>query len=208
LEEAMFNHALICESFGIEFLGKACENIRQYLGTSDQFSCTKDQFSCTKRVPKMSVQTIYMNDPTKAVIICAQCGLTKSADVSKYLSPRKSVKIKCKCGHTFEVTFERRKYHRRETRLIGEYSDGTFSYEMVVTSLSLGGVGFEVHDPSRLKNIKVDEVYEVTFDLDDEHRSRIDTKVIVKAVDNLLVRGQFVDLEHDSQKKLGFYLMP
>ncbi|MFC1524332.1 hypothetical protein ACFL6N_06035 [Thermodesulfobacteriota bacterium] len=53
------------------------------------------------------------------------------------------------------------------------------------------------------------DIYEVKFFLDDNHKTLIQRKVVIRLVEGSYIGGQFTEPAlHDQEKALGFYLMP
>jgi hypothetical protein len=97
--------------------------------------------------------------------------------------------------------------YRKDTSLNGQFVNLSLNNErgtMLVTDVSMGGIGFKVVGRNNIRN---DHELEVTFTLDDSHSSVISKQVIVR-----IVRDKFVGCEyrhaHEYDKELGFYLMP
>ncbi len=165
----------------------------------------------------MDTIKVYLGEDGSATIRCGQCGRKKIIDASKFKGLNKQLTVKCQCGHSFVVSFEARKFYRKDVTLSGEYllvggglqEAGGISVEtirfdgMVLENLCLGGVAFRTN---KKHNLKAGEIIQVTFELDDAQKSLISRNVMVKSVDGQLVRAEFCDNKPD--KALAFYLMP
>jgi hypothetical protein len=155
----------------------------------------------------VEVQKVYVNKDDMAALLCPHCGLSKTANVAKFKNRRDPLKIRCKCGSTFSVSFEFRRAHRKETNLIGRYCrlDARRDWHnMTVRNISTMGIGFETVAPHGLS--RGDEI-RVKFTLDDAKRSEIQKDVIVRVAKDKYVGGEFSDPAL-FDKALGFYLMP
>ncbi len=151
---------------------------------------------------------VFVKQDNTTVIKCPECKAARNVPVSQFKDKKKILKIRCGCGANFSVSLEFRQTYRRETKdLRGTFVNLTrnkFRDSIKVKDVSMGGMGFTT--PSAAKISPGDEL-EVSFTLDDKHRSRIEKTVVVR-----IVRGDFVGCEFlDTQtydKALGFYLMP
>jgi hypothetical protein len=97
--------------------------------------------------------------------------------------------------------------YRKDTNLNGQFVNLSLNSErgaMLVTDVSMGGIGFTVIGRNR---IQIDHDLEISFSLDDSHSSVISKQVIVKIVQDKFVGCEFRHA-HEYDKALGFYLMP
>ena len=160
----------------------------------------------------MDVKKIYSPDNATATLLCEQCGKTRVINISAVKSNPQ--KIRCSCRHEFFVSIEVRKFYRKQTRLPGEYvhlsektSQRPDKRRMIVENLSRGGLGFSTERPH---NLRVQDMIQVTFHLDDAKRSAITKRAVVRRAEGYSVGAEFLDLDtsSDSNRALGFYLMP
>jgi hypothetical protein len=165
----------------------------------------------------MNTAKSYIGDDGRATIRCDQCGRKKAIDAIKFQAFNKQLTVKCACNYTFSVSFEWRKSYRKDVLLSGEYlkDDGEERKvcdmagedmgcgNMVLENLALGGLAFRTN---KNHDIKVGDIIQVKFRLDDVQKSLITRNVIVKNVDGRQVRAEFCDNKPD--KALAFYLMP
>jgi len=156
-------------------------------------------------------EKIFLNSDQTATFVCPKCRKTRIVDVSSYLTHKNIIRLraKCPCGHVYKVFIDIRKKFRKETHLSGTYKYGPndsiskeYTGEITIENLSYSGLRIKLQAMPRFK---VDDILLVDFLLDDQNRSRIQTKVIVR---NL--KGFHAGLEYVSQpsinRKLGFYL--
>jgi len=54
-------------------------------------------------------------------LICPKCGKSVVANVEKYKTINKPIRVKCKCGHAYFISLEIRKFYRKEIKLSGIY---------------------------------------------------------------------------------------
>jgi len=137
-------------------------------------------------------------------IKCPFCDNHHYIVVPKYLRNR-PVRLKCECGKSFPVLFDGRKHRRREVWLPGEYWDLSGEKDlMTVTSLSATGVGFKV---SRSKPLMSrGETIQIRFTLNDGYGTYITTQVIVRGLNRNRISGEFIGLDENQRKFIGFYL--
>ena len=156
----------------------------------------------------METREIFIGNKRDIVITCLDCGREKKVDLSHIRNTRKKVKVNCVCGSSFSAIFEKRIYYRKMSSLAGSYSTvGTHvrTDPMTVVNLSKGGLGFKtIAEP----NVKEGEVLRVDFKLDTEHETPIRKSVIVRYVKDNFVGAAFCNLDENTQKSLGFYLLP
>ena len=72
------------------------------------------------------IEKLYNTGSNTAVVACSSCNRQRVVDISKYLDVPKEVKLKvrCKCGNTWSVVLEKRRFFRHNIRL-----PGTFTYK-------------------------------------------------------------------------------
>ena len=155
----------------------------------------------------MEPQKAFVREDGTTVLKCPHCRHARTVSVAKLKDKKKLLKIKCSCQKSYSVSLELRKMYRKDTNLNGQFVNLSLNNErgtMLVTDVSMGGMGFTVIGRNR---VQVDHDLEVTFSLDDSHSSVISKQVTVK-----IVRDKFVGCEfrhaHEYDKALGFYLMP
>lgn len=160
----------------------------------------------------MDVKKIYSPDNATATLICEQCGKTRVINIAAVKSNPQ--KVRCSCSHEFFISIEVRKFYRKHTRLPGEYvnlsektSHRPDKHRMIVENVSRGGVGFRTERPHHLR---VQDMLQVTFHLDDAKGSEITKRAVVRRAEDYAVGAEFLDLDttSDSNRALGFYLMP
>jgi len=140
----------------------------------------------------------------ETTIKCPFCEKHHYTAVPKYLRNR-PVRLKCECGKSFPVLFDSRGHFRTEVQLAGEYWD-TFGEKdlMTVTSLSATGVGFKVSRSKPLINIG--ETIQIRFILNDGYGTYITTQVIVRGLNRNRISVEFIGLDENQRKSIGFYL--
>ena len=152
----------------------------------------------------------YVTDDDKATFVCDVCQHAKTVDVSRYKDLGKvlTVKCKCKCGHRFEVTLEKRGIIRKPVNFAGTYTHITalgdkIEDHMTVRNLSRKGLQLELNtDHDFIPGDSLD----VDFRLDDISRSPILKTVIVRNVKGRKLGTEFSEAEA-FDKMLGVYLM-
>jgi hypothetical protein len=152
----------------------------------------------------------YVTDDNKATFVCDVCQHARIADVAHYKNFGKAltVKCKCKCGHQFEVTLEKRAMVRKPVFLAGTYTHITSAGDkiegrMVVRDLTLKGLQLELKTDH---NFQVDDALDVDFRLDDTAESQVLKSIIVRNVRDRKLGAEFSDAG-EFDKMLGVYLM-
>ena len=140
----------------------------------------------------------------ETTIKCPFCEKHHCTAVPKYLRNR-PVRVKCECGKSFPVLFDGRKHRRREVWLSGEYWDQSGEKDlMTVMSLSATGVGFKVSRSKPL--ISRGETIQIRFILNNGYGTYITTQVIVRGLNRNRISGEFIGLDENQRKFIGFYL--
>ena len=151
-------------------------------------------------------ERVYINSENKATFICPVCKKTRNADVSKILSFKTAINIrcKCKCGHSFLTSIERRKFFRKDIVLKGTCFLGMDNLELdvIITDISRSGLKIELKNP---RVFQPDDEMLIEFNIDDSERSLISKKIIVRSVSGKKIGAEFKSPEH--YDKLGYYLM-
>jgi hypothetical protein len=151
-------------------------------------------------------ERIYINSENMATIICPVCKKSRNTDVSSLLASKKAINIncKCKCGHTFGVTLERRKFYRKEINFNGKCYLGNddLKINVIITDISRSGLQFKLNAEH---TFQIGDELLIEFNIDDAEKSLISKKIIVKSVTGLKVGAEFKSSEH--YDKLGSYLM-
>ncbi len=152
----------------------------------------------------------YVTDDNKVTFVCDVCQHAKTADVSRYKNIGKAltVKCKCKCGHQFDVTLEKRGILRKPVNFAGAYTHtnslgDTIQGSMTVRNLSRKGLQLVLNADHA---IKIGAALDVDFRLDDISRSPVLKSVIVRNVNGRKLGTEFSEAEA-FDKMLGLYLM-
>jgi hypothetical protein len=156
----------------------------------------------------VATQEIFIGGKSHAVIMCLKCGREKTLDVSKLKGLSKQVRVKCSCGFTFEVVFEKRAHYRKKTQLPGQYSKvclNGYPDDMIVINISRTGLGLETFGTGGTKE---GDVLKVEFRLDNATETLIKAEIVVRNVNGRYIGGEFCLIEEHAKRTLGFYLMP
>lgn len=155
---------------------------------------------------------VYLNANNEGRITCAECSLGRKIDLSTYHGyfGGKSLTIHCKrCTASFQVQFDYRQYRRVRVAFPGHLlqtvapdAEPSVRAEVVITSLSVAGVGFVVRERVPLR---VEETLRIRFRLDDAERSLIDEPITIKRVAGTVVGAQYTDDTY--RYELDFYVM-
>ena len=148
---------------------------------------------------------IFVDNNNRATVICHSCGHSKQFDVTKFRNLNKTLRCRCKCGKSFFCTLEFRQYFRKKTKLRGHFTflKDCFKHKIFVNDLSHKGINFSMLS---VCDIKIGDMLEVTFTLDDTNKTVIRKQVEVKSVRAQIIGGCFTDTQ-SYDKGLRFYLM-
>jgi len=149
--------------------------------------------------------TVFVDNNNQFTVICQSCGYAKQFDATKFRNLNRTLRCRCKCGKSFSCTLEFRQYFRKKTKLRGYFTflGDCFQYEIFVNNVSRKGINFSI---LFVCDIKIGDMLEVTFMLDDTNESVIRRQVEVKFIHNRFVGCCLTDPEW-YDKELGFYLM-
>ncbi len=162
----------------------------------------------------MTVQTLVPTADRQATIVCEHCGTTTLAPTAALRAFAQPRKVRCRCGATFFVRLEHRKFSRKHARLDGEYSmadasqpTGAAHGPMVVENLSRTGIGFRT---VLAHNIQMNAVIVVHFILDDTQKTGLRKSAVVRHVDAQYIGAEFLDFDsyRHGNRVLGVYLLP
>ncbi len=157
----------------------------------------------------MTRHKIYLSKKNRVTLVCPHCGLYRPVSVTKVRVLGRPVKARCTCGQSFTVEFERRSLHRKALNLPGSYRKPdatTIGFgDILIEDLSRGGLAFRLVG---LGEVQEGDLLDVQFELDDEERTPIRARVVVRHILEGKYGCQFVQLEPGYQKSLSFYLMP
>ena len=147
-----------------------------------------------------------------AAVTCPECKTSRAVDLNKIGKTVNAFKANCKCGTSFQVVVDRRVYYRKQTSLIGRIRQNATAtgYGVKITDISKTGVGFELTDALGNEDIvlALDQIYTVGFRLDDKHDSYVESSIIIRNIRGKHIGAIFRDTDINTQKVLGFYLMP
>jgi hypothetical protein len=148
----------------------------------------------------------YLTSEGKGVITCPFCGFGKTIDLKDAIPINRNIRIRCKCGETYNGFVEIRQHYRKKVKLTGEYINltSTGSGRMIVEDISRMGVGLRVMGAEYFK--KGDQL-RVIFELDNKKKSRVSAIASVEQVNGTFLGCRFLDIRQ-GEKEVGFYLMP
>lgn len=153
----------------------------------------------------MNSWKVYINRENEGEVICPNCGKTKIINVSNHRISQKPIRVKCQCSHSFNIVLEYRRYHRKTVNIPGKLfqrQSTTPVDDVMITSISVVGVGFEIKSAM---GVKVDEVYDIVFTLDDDLDSMVREEVMIKRIEGTFVGAEFTD-QDKYHHELDFYL--
>ena len=113
--------------------------------------------------PTTETIQVYLNENRQGVVTCVHCDVKRAINMSNYTDHylgKKSLKVKCStCNKTFNIKFDLRKYYRIKVKFPGKifyFQSEKDMGDIIIISLSLGGIGFFIIDEL---SIKRDEIY-------------------------------------------------
>ena len=126
---------------------------------------------------------VYLDAHLHGVVTCVKCGSKRPVNMTPYPGNvgAKVFKVRCDaCATVFGVHFEARRQARRTVQLPGALVQVGAKHvlaSIIVTSLSLGGVGFRTRTPVALQP---GEIYDVIFFLDDADHTLIFQTIVLR----------------------------
>ncbi len=162
----------------------------------------------------MTVKPLFPNADGHVMIVCAHCGTTRSVPATQFRAFLKPRQVQCRCGVTFFVRLEIRKFYRKHARLDGTYSKYDTSHpagvekgKIFIEDLSRTGIGFRT---ARGHNLRVNAVLLVHVVLDDRQKTNLRKSAVVRHVDAQCIGAEFLDFDSDCQdnRALRLYLLP
>ena len=157
-------------------------------------------------------EKVFVTEDNMAVLECPQCKKAKRVDVSRFKDTPQAAKIrvKCSCGHIYEVILERRKSFRKNVNFPGTYTHVLPDYRedkggITVKDLSRSGVKIKLNVK---KDFKIGDILSLEFSLDDKQRSVIKKEAVIRKISDLYLGVEFssVDSSNPSDKAIGFYM--
>lgn len=159
------------------------------------------------------VEKVFLTKNNTATVICPNCNLSKTADVSTYkdINKQARINVKCKCGHSFSVMLDRRESYRKDIELPGNYiymsSEGTTEKgTLFVKDISRTGLKFKLKvDPK----FSVGENISIKFQLDNKQKTLIKKEVVIKKIfKSKIIGSEFCSISPSdpNDKAIGFYL--
>lgn len=158
---------------------------------------------------KISDVEVFVHNKMVVSFACPQCKLEKDVAVERIKDVYHwNVNATCRrCSYKFKVSFNFRKYYRKETYIHGLLFDSIGSIDpvgdVIITDISLTGIGFEYNK----FNFDIGSMFVLRFILDDDERSRMEKKISIESIRGSKVGALFQD-ESGFDKALGKYILP
>ncbi len=137
---------------------------------------------------------------------CLKCENSRQVTTAGIQGDGNIYKIKCKCGASYSVAFDRRRFIRKRTQLYGTYSiENSVKDEIAnIVDISKGGLCFI---GKRYNNLKKDQIITIRFVLDNSDMTPIECKAIIRTVKDQRIGIDFLELSEGIRKTLGFYFL-
>ena len=136
---------------------------------------------------------------------CPRCGNSHRISTVELRSDIYMYKIKCKCGASHYVEFNKRKLPRKKVSLKGTcFTKNKINDEIIdILDISKKGLRFSVY--GRIFMTK-GQIINIRFTLDNTERESIECEAIIRWIKDGQVGVEFVNLSPTMQTRLGFYL--
>ena len=156
------------------------------------------------------VEKLYNTGSNTAIVACSSCNRQHVVDISEYLDVPKEVKlkVKCKCGNSWSVVLEKRRFYRHNIRLPGTFvykgsGRGILSGSMQVVDLSKRGMKIKLYEKL---DFRVNDYLEVEFRLDNKPKTLVKRTLKIINVDDYHVGLAYPEHKHEDPD-VGFYLL-
>ena len=152
----------------------------------------------------MEMVKVYLDETRNACIVCGNCGKAREISFSEREAPRSSL-VKCSCGNSFIVSFEKRQYYRKQVDIRGlcfESADPTEGTPVKITDISVCGLQF---DTSGDNKFQLNQKLRVIFRLEGQI---VNLVVCVRHIRGKKIGVEIISIEEHSKKIMGFYLLP
>lgn len=151
---------------------------------------------------------IFVHNKSTVMFSCPHCRLEKAVNTSdiKDVSHWNISAVCTRCEHQFTVSFNFRKYYRKKTSIKGVlYSTQSSSDpvgDVVITDISLTGVGFDVERGE----VNAKDVLVLRFILEVDDSVEIMKRISVESIRGHKVGASFVE-EVGFDKHIGKYIL-
>lgn len=142
------------------------------------------------------------------MVICHYCGKINRIDRTK-IGVDRPIEIECSCQKNFYIQLEQREYYRKHVRLSSTFEkifpENTERGRIIIEDISYTGIGCRT---VAQHNLKINDIVQLDFVLDDVHNSKIIENGIVKDIRDRYLGIAFQELSQHNRKIIGFYLLP
>jgi hypothetical protein len=151
----------------------------------------------------VDIRVIQVSGEQNVEIVCSNCWKIGSIPVARIPTAGKKYKIKCKCGGTSIVRFEKRRHHRKTKNLFGVVIINGRELLVDIKDLSINGCSFTHSESGRKWDIG--NKLSVRFRLDNPHSDLIECFGIVKNLHEPRIGVEFINIPDQVRKILGFH---
>lgn len=147
---------------------------------------------------------VYLDEARIATIVCGRCGKAREISFAQREAPNATL-VKCGCGNTFIVTFEKRQHYRKDIDIRGvcyANPDSIESEPIRIMDISISGVQFKKLSDT---TFQPNQQLRVTFLLEGQN---VNLVVYVRRISGENVGAEIIGMDNHSRKILGFYLLP
>ena len=158
-------------------------------------------------------EIVYFVDDGNIVITCPRCRFSREISTASFLAHPNHVKlrVKCRCGWVHRGYLERRRQHRKFTKLAGRYiylSDKFIHTEgsISIKDLSSSGIGFTLLKTPRVTPLPGD-LLSVQFKINELPGAFFNKEVLVKSSKGSRVGARFLKrIRYETDKTLKIFL--
>lgn len=154
----------------------------------------------------METVRVHVNRDNYIAFSCPHCSKPYRISVANFKNNKHEVITRCSCEKRFEIELNFRRFYRKSVQIEGEVMNLSTAqniwFSITVLNLSMSGLRFRLKDPA---TIKLDDLLQVKFTLDDQRADLIDKEVIVRDIRKNIYGCEFNNLAYE-EKELGFYL--
>lgn len=139
------------------------------------------------------IKKYYANKDGQITVQCPSCETIRTISVDCFKNKKHEITIKCSCLNVIGIDIEFRQCYRKKVNIYGNYKyQKDLNYkDCVIVDLSLTGVAVKITNDSTIK--KEDELI-INFILDNNKKSKIEKKIIVRHADleRGIIGGEFI----------------
>ena len=155
---------------------------------------------------KMPTIKVFVDTDNNLNFTCPFCTLPQKINVGNLKEKISPLRVRCTCKEIFSLDIDYRRFYRKKSHLVGTCRSikprGSKEEDILIVNLSREGIGFRVFKGQK---IKVGDMLEIKFCLDDKKKTVVSKEVQVLNIENDFIGCKFTD-NTLYDLSLGYYL--